>query len=857
MQSSSSKLLLVLLFLVPLFIYVPEPGQQALAEEEFKGIALKNNTTVFSDTSRSSDALKQYDQGHILRYREYNNNWYIATVYLNYQAHTGYIHKDDVENSLSSQESLEGRANNKVVSVYEDASTSSKALKSYGQGHILKYKTFSSNWYEATVYLNHEPHIGYIHKNHVETSVDNQEDLTGIALNNSTHVYSKASKNSEALKSYSNGTILQYKSYLGDWYEATVYLNHKPHTGYIHKDDVETGQSNGQKGSGVALLKPTRVYSDASTSSKVLKSFSPGAAINYKRYSNNWHTVEVTVNGNKENGYIHETHVEQPADSNNDHKGIGLQSPTHVYEAASTNSKPLKSYSQGKVLQYRDFSANWYEATVYLNHKAHTGYIHKSQVENLSGDQETVRGLAAVNNTTMHQYASKNSSTLESFDRNDILNLKTFSNNWYEAEAYINNTKRTGYIHKDQVSVENLVYENTSYDHDFDSVLDIQMTRTPKADGAGRVAASREQVEYYLNPENFDENSTSFYQFLKLSQPAGLSASEINDKVLYNSGILQGKASSFVEAGQRHNINEAYLISHAIHETGHGSSKLAQGVPVDNKGNVVDENEKAHTVYNIYGIGAVDDAPISGGAKRAFNEGWFSPEEAIVGGAQFVSVNYVHRGQDTLYKMRWNPDSPGKHQYATHVAWADIQTRTIANIYDALDNYVLVFDVPSYDGQPSSIPEPDPEEPEGTYIEYPDNVKGEVVVQAGSNLNLREGPSTNDSILTSIPSGSKIDVIGTNGSWYEVQFNGKTGWVSSEFIKLLNLLEVTASDLNVRTGSSINHQSIGKLQNNNYVAGVLNNNNEIVTDNEWYKIYYEGSEAWSSSGSNNNYLIEK
>ncbi|MCP3028075.1 SH3 domain-containing protein [Halobacillus sp. A5] len=856
MQSSFSKLLLAL-FLIPLFVYVPELGDSVQAEEQIKGIALKDDTTVFSDTNRNSNSLKQYDQGHILRYREYNSNWYIATVYLNYKAHTGYIHKDDVESAVSSQQSLEGRANTNVVNVYKNGSTNSKALKSYGEGHILKYKTFSENWYEATVYLNYEPHTGYIHKSHVETSVQDQEDLTGIALNESTHVYSKASKNSKALKSYSNGTILQYKSYLGDWYEATVYLNNEAHTGYIHKNDVETGQTNGQKGSGVTLLEPTQVYSDASTSSNVLKSYSPGSDINYKRYSNNWHTVEVTVNGEKENGYVHKNHVEQPAKSNNDYRGIGLQSPTHVYEAASTSSNPLKSYDQGKVLQYRDFSSNWYEATVYLNNKAHTGYIHKSHVENLSGSQEPVRGLAAVNNTTMHQYASKSSSKLETFDRNDILNLKTFSNNWYEAEAYINGSSRTGYIHKDQVSVEDLVYETTSYDHHFEDVLDTQMTRTPKADGAGLVAASEEQVEYYLNPKNVDENSTSFYQFLKLSQPAGLSASEINEKILYNSEILKGEASSFVQAGQTHDINEAYLISHAIHETGHGSSKLAQGIPVDNDGNVVDESEKTHTVYNIYGIGAYDDSPISGGAKRAFNEGWFSPEEAIIGGAQFVSVNYVHRGQDTLYKMRWNPDNPGDHQYATHVAWADIQTRTIANIYDALDNYVLVFDVPSYDGQPSSIPEPDPEDPEGTYIDYPDKVKGEVVVESGSNLNLRKGPSTDDSILKSIPNGSQIEVIGTNGSWYEIKYDGTTGWVSGEFVKLLNLLEVTVSDLNVRTGSSINNQSIGKLQNNEYVAGVLNKDNELVTDNEWYMIYYDGREAWSSSGTNNNYIIEK
>ena len=71
----------------------------------------------------------------------------------------------------------------------------------------------------------------------------------------------------------------------------------------------------------------------------------------------------------------------------------------------------------------------------------------------------------------------------------------------------------------------------------------------------------------------------------------------------------------------------------------------------------------------MYGIGAVDTCPIDCGAKYAFDKGWFTPDDAIIGGAAFIN-NYIDRGQDTLYKMRWNPISPGHPQYATDVAWA-------------------------------------------------------------------------------------------------------------------------------------------------------------------------------------------
>ena len=63
----------------------------------------------------------------------------------------------------------------------------------------------------------------------------------------------------------------------------------------------------------------------------------------------------------------------------------------------------------------------------------------------------------------------------------------------------------------------------------------------------------------------------------------------------------------------------------------------------------------------------------------AYNAGWTTPELAVVGGAAFIGNGYVSKGQDTLYKMRWNPqfasnNGYASHQYATDIAWAYKQT---------------------------------------------------------------------------------------------------------------------------------------------------------------------------------------
>ncbi len=99
----------------------------------------------------------------------------------------------------------------------------------------------------------------------------------------------------------------------------------------------------------------------------------------------------------------------------------------------------------------------------------------------------------------------------------------------------------------------------------------------------------------------------------------------------------------------------------------------------------------------MFGIGANDGCAVS--CVPACYEGWFSPEQAIVGGAKFIAQRYVNHPvykQDTLYKMRWNPGNPGQHQYATDIAWAVKQVNRIKTYYNQLSNYVLNFDVPIY-----------------------------------------------------------------------------------------------------------------------------------------------------------------
>src|SRR5690606_14507308 len=116
---------------------------------------------------------------------------------------------------------LEGIGLNDPTTIYQSASTSSKSLKTYEAGTKLIFRTFTSEWFEATVYIDGQKHTGYIYKSHVDEMVEKPgESIQVIAKNVITHAYSGPSRSYEVLKSYSKFSILKVKTLSKNWFEA-------------------------------------------------------------------------------------------------------------------------------------------------------------------------------------------------------------------------------------------------------------------------------------------------------------------------------------------------------------------------------------------------------------------------------------------------------------------------------------------------------------------------------------------------------------------------------------------------------------------------------------------------------------
>lgn len=215
-----------------------------------------------------------------------------------------------------------------------------------------------------------------------------------------------------------------------------------------------------------------------------------------------------------------------------------------------------------------------------------------------------------------------------------------------------------------------------------------------KINAAGKVGWISGEYAEYVNDVPKD-----MYQFMVLSGQAGVTIPQMN-KELKGMGILEGHGAAFIEGSKRYNVNELYLMSHSFLETARGRSNLASGIVVSS---VDGKPVPPKKVYNMYGIGAKNQAPDRLGSETAYKEGWFTPEIAIREGAKWISEGYINHPvykQDTLYKMRFYPENLGHwHKYATDVGWAVKQTSKISEIMGYAKNMegvVLKFDIPKY-----------------------------------------------------------------------------------------------------------------------------------------------------------------
>ncbi len=70
------------------------------------------------------------------------------------------------------------------------------------------------------------------------------------------------------------------------------------------------------------------------------------------------------------------------------------------------------------------------------------------------------------------------------------------------------------------------------------------------------------------------------------------------------------------------------------------------------------------------------------------------------------------------------------------------------------------------------------------------------IATKGDDLNLRAGPGQNYEIVARIPNNTQIEVTAVQGNWAYTAYNGKSGWVSMDYISIASSSESVANIAN-------------------------------------------------------------
>ncbi len=128
---------------------------------------------------------------------------------------------------------------------------------------------------------------------------------------------------------------------------------------------------------------------------------------------------------------------------------------------------------------------------------------------------------------------------------------------------------------------------------------------------------------------------------------------------------------------------------------------------------------------------------------------------------------------------------------------------------------------------------------------------------SASSLRIRQSPSLSASIIASLSKNAKIDTLGKEGNFYKINYKGKTGYVSSSYVKIdkstssststTNVTStatgkdgiITTQYLNVRLGFGLNYP----------VTSVIRLGNKVIMYekiNGFYRINYGGKIGYIS-----------
>ena len=115
------------------------------------------------------------------------------------------------------------------------------------------------------------------------------------------------------------------------------------------------------------------------------------------------------------------------------------------------------------------------------------------------------------------------------------------------------------------------------------------------------------------------------------------------------------------------------------------------------------------------------------------------------------------------------------------------------------------------------------------------------------NLKVRAQPNTSAAVLGTLKKGAKVETYGLKDGWYEIKYEGKTGYISAKYTTETDPSTPTPETKTVYTKEDLRVRA--KPDNTSTVLGVLKKGTAVETLDEingWYLIKYNNQDGYIS-----------
>lgn len=245
----------------------------------------------------------------------------------------------------------------------------------------------------------------------------------------------------------------------------------------------------------------------------------------------------------------------------------------------------------------------------------------------------------------------------------------------------------------------NLIPDSSDYPEDWRCEID----GDKRFDNGTWLCASDKAIKHQMDPRNI-LNEENIFQFVELKYTEGAQTVD-GIKSLTEDTFLAGDsiAEALLQASKNANLDAYFITSRLIQEQGRKGTKLSKGYEYN--GTIV------YNPFNIRATGNSSEEIIQNAAQYAYEQGWDSLEEALLGGIEFVKNDYIDVGQNTLYLQKFDiVDQGGElytNQYMQNLLAPESEASNMRKIYETSNTIDanLNFIIPLYEKMPEEISE--------------------------------------------------------------------------------------------------------------------------------------------------------